>query len=160
MKKIIFAYIGLIFVVILLAIFRNNIVGIFRVNQSSSSVTINNNVFKVSIADEASEREIGLSNRDTLAQDEGMLFVFDTKDYFPFWMKDTRIPLDIIFIDDDLIVYIFENVVPPSPSQLKSELPLYTPDKKANYVLEINGGMVRRYNIKVGDKVEFKNIRQ
>lgn len=160
MKKVIFAYIGLIIVVILLAIFRNNIVGIFRVNQSSSSVIINNNIFKISIADEASEREIGLSNRDSLPQDEGMLFVFDTKDYFPFWMKDTKIPLDIIFIDDVSIVYIFENAQPPDPTQLKSELPLYTPDKKANYVLEINGGLARRYNIKVGDKVEFKNIRQ
>lgn len=116
------------------------------------TVTINNQTFKLFVAKSAKEKEIGLSDKDSLAQDHGMYFPFERKDYYSFWMKNMKFPIDMIFLSNNQIVTIYENLEPPS-QDLKSP-PLYKPNEQADAVLEINAGLIKKYNIKIGDEVK------
>lgn len=105
--------------------------------------------FKIEVADSPEARAKGLMFRSSLADDSGMLFVFDEDSSRNFWMKNTLIPLDMIFINSDLrVVEIKHNVLPceedPCPSY-KSE--------PAMYVLEVNAGLAEKNNIEVGSLV-------
>lgn len=97
----------------------------------------------------------GLQNRLFLSKEEGMLFVFPDNGRHAFWMKDTLIPLDMIWMDySKRIVHIEENV-PPCKSD---PCPVYSPpaDVDSLYVLEINAGQSRPWGINVGDALEFR----
>ena len=107
------------------------------------------------IADTPQERTTGLSGRTELTDGTGMLFVFNKKDYYSFWMKDMKFPIDIIFIDDSTVVDLFENTLPPQ--NINSELSVYKPKSPGNYVLEVNGGTASKNNLKIGDKIELKD---
>ena len=110
--------------------------------------------FKVEIADTDVERAKGLMYRESLPRDRGMLFQFDEMAERSFWMKNTYIPLDIIYIaSDGKIVSIARNTTPFS----ESPIPSFGP---ANGVLEINGGQAAELGIEPGDTVRhpfFKN---
>ena len=76
-------------------------------------ITINGTPINVVLAETPAERVRGLSGRETLPQNEGMLFLFENTDYHAFWMKNMRFPIDIIWMDDDrVIVGIAEHVLP------------------------------------------------
>jgi uncharacterized protein len=110
-------------------------------------------VFQVEIADTPAKREQGLQYRRELAADQGMLFLFPSEAQQSFWMKNTPIPLDMIFIGKDRkIVGIVEQVAPFS---LNSR----SVNAASQYVLEINGGLSRRYGFKAGNRVRFEGIR-
>jgi uncharacterized protein len=103
--------------------------------------------FMVEIADTSDTREIGMMNRSALAPDRGMLFEFDFAGPQSFWMKDTLIPLDIIFIKPDgRIDRIAENAKPLSLDSVATRT-------WVNGVLEIRGGRARQLGIKPGDLV-------
>lgn len=105
--------------------------------------------FEVEVADSASERERGLMNRTDLDDDDGMLFVFPEDVYTSFWMKDTPLSLDIIFLDSDReIVFIAPSTVPNSTDMI-------TPDRAIRYVLEVKAGFAARSGIQVGNQVSF-----
>lgn len=104
--------------------------------------------FSVEIAQTDEERASGLKNRESLAANSGMWFVFPQTGSEKFWMKDTRIPLDIVFVDDNMrVVYIIDNAAPESTELLSSPTPY-------RYVLEVIGGAAARNGIRVGDSVE------
>jgi hypothetical protein len=97
-------------------------------------------------------REQGLSDRASLAEDHGMLFLFDQSDAHTFWMHGMQFPLDIIFLRDDVVVDIHANVPHPAisngiPTILKSKT-------EADQVLEINAGKAKEWGIEEGTKVE------
>jgi uncharacterized membrane protein (UPF0127 family) len=120
-----------------------------------SEVCFENKCFNVEIVDTSKEREIGLMNREDLAMNNGMLFVFKKEGIYNFWMKNTLIFLDIIWIDENnKIIFIKENAKPCKTNDDKCEL--FTPNKKAKYVLEINGGIIEEIGIEVDNEVEFK----
>lgn len=102
------------------------------------------------IADTPEERAKGLSNREYLREEDGMLFIFDEEGLYSFWMKDTLIPLDIMWIDEDLkIVHIEKNIRPETyPASYRSPVP-------ARFVLEVNAFFSDTFNIKVGDRVSI-----
>lgn len=151
MKKVFIAYGALVVLVIILAIARFRGFPIFP-SFGGANVQIADQKYDVEIADDESELQKGLSKRDRLGEDKGMLFVFERKDTYTFWMKDTKIPLDIIFIDDNKIVDMYKNV-PPQDGKENAVLPLYTSKSPANYVLEINGGLADKNGYKVGDTI-------
>ena len=97
----------------------------------------------------------GLSGRNNLPEDQGMLFIFEKKGTYGFWMRDMKFPIDIIFIDDDMVVYIVENA---SPGAQTPNLTIYIPDVPVNRVLELNAGQVKKLGIKKGIKITFKGI--
>ncbi len=102
----------------------------------------------VSIADDEEERKQGLSGVEELSTLEGKLFVFDEEGQYGFWMKDMLIPIDIIWINDNLeIVHIEEDVRPDTyPTIFNSPVP-------ARFVLETNSHITSTFNIHIGDKV-------
>ncbi|MEP5760392.1 MAG: DUF192 domain-containing protein [Litoreibacter sp.] len=106
--------------------------------------------FSVEIADDTSERAQGLMRRESLARSKGMLFIYDEPGNLTFWMRNTLIPLDMIFIrPDGEIAHIHENAVP------LDETPI--PGGPGNLaVLEINGGLARSLGISVGDSVRHE----
>lgn len=107
--------------------------------------------FKVAVADNDNKKMYGLMNLDSLPKDQGMLFPFFHSQVVMMWMKNTRIPLDMIFIDsDNQIASIKHNAQPYSIEVISSE-------KEVNKVLEINGGLSTKLGIKVGQKVKISN---
>ena len=108
--------------------------------------------FQVEVADTPAKREMGLQYRRDLATDRGMIFLFPNESQQAFWMKNTPIPLDMIFINRDRkIVGIVEQATP------------FTLDSRSvngasQYVLEINGGLSRKYGFMRGDSVRFEGI--
>lgn len=101
--------------------------------------------FKVEVADSPAKREQGLMFREALEKDSGMIFLFDEEKENAFWMKNTRLPLDIIFFDKNWrIVGFLENMEPFSTKGRT----ITTPSK---FVLEVNAGLVQKMGFKVGD---------
>lgn len=118
------------------------------------TATVNNQTFKLYMADSDNERMIGLSEKTSMPQDYGMLFEFEKADYYPFWMKNMKFPIDIIFIKDNKIVTIYQNLQPPASTE--DSLPILKPESEADKVLEINAGLSQKYNLKKGDEVQIK----
>jgi uncharacterized membrane protein (UPF0127 family) len=97
-------------------------------------------------------RERGMMYRTSIADDHGMLFVFSEEAEHPFWMKNTLIPLDMLFIAaDGRIVGIHPHAVPLSTASLSV-------GKPSTYVLEVNGGWAARHNVRPGDRMEFHAV--
>ncbi|HXV83204.1 MAG TPA: DUF192 domain-containing protein [Candidatus Binatia bacterium] len=108
--------------------------------------------FQVEVADTPAKRELGLQYRRDLAPDRGMIFLFPKESKHSFWMKNTPIPLDMIFIGSNRkIVGIVEQAVPFSTDS--RSVPA-----ASQFVLEINGGLARRYGVKVGDSIRFQGL--
>ena len=107
----------------------------------------------IEIADDDELRAQGLMYRDHLAADAGMLFFFATADEYPFWMKNTRIPLDIIWIDANRKIAHVKHQVPPCHVP---DCPSYPPNAIAKYVLELAGGEAARHGLKEGDLLRFE----
>ena len=126
--------------------------GCFK-DSTKSFVCFQKHCFEVEIATNDLERAQGLQNRQKLDEDKGMLFIFSYQDVYPFWMKSTLIPLDIIWLDyNKRIVHIKHNA-PPCQTPL---CPTYTPSEDAIYVVELNGGVAEKINLKIGDVGSFK----
>lgn len=107
---------------------------------------------RVEIADTPAKREMGLQYRNELADDQGMLFLFPAEEVLTFWMKNTPIPLDMIFIGSDLkIVGIARDAVPFSTTTRSVGVP-------SRFVLEIKGGLAKQKGIETGDTVRFEGV--
>jgi len=148
--KEIYRIIGIILVFLFL-IFAGNTIGDKR-----PTITINNHTFYLYVARTPKDREIGLSKYNNIPQNFGMIFLFDKSDFYSFWMKGMRFPIDIIFIKDYRVVTVYQNVSPPKGQ--KEGLLRYKPKSRADRVLEINSGLSQTYNIKEGDLVKLKNL--
>ncbi len=105
--------------------------------------------FKIEIADSPYERQTGLMYRDSLDEQHGMLFIFENSELRGFYMKNTLIPLDLIFIDENYeIVHIYSKATPYETASISSQLP-------AKYVFEINGGLSEQIGIQKGMKIKY-----
>jgi len=108
--------------------------------------------FQVEVAETPAKRELGLQYRRELPDNRGMLFLFPLEEENAFWMKNTPISLDMVFIDaDHRIVGIIEETVPFSTESRSVSVP-------SQFVLEIKGGLSRRHGFKVGDRVRFEGM--
>ena len=107
----------------------------------------------VEIAERTDDRTRGLMYRKSMPDDHGMIFVFEEREDHTFWMKNTCIPLDMLFIDDDgTIVGIEENT--PTLSERT-----FSVGCASRYVLELNAGWSRRHGVTAGQKVKLEGIR-
>lgn len=121
---------------------------------STASVIIGNTTIKVDVADTSELRSRGLGGRDSLAQNSGMLFIFQKEDKYPFWMKGLNFPLDFIWIRKNTVVDLLPNIKPPTPGQSDQSLTIYAPKVPVDMVLEVPAGTTSRLGVAVGDKVE------
>lgn len=119
--------------------------------QSSSSAVI-----KVEIADTDEKRRKGLAGRDNLGENEGMLFIFNKTDKYPFWMKGMKFALDFVWIKGEKVVDILQNAPAPQLNQQDPTLPVYSANTVIDKVLELSAGEVQKLNIKVGDTIQLK----
>ena len=104
------------------------------------------------IVDTVEARSQGLSGVKKLAPDEGMLFDFQQDDKWGIWMKDMSIPIDIIWLNKNKEVIYIVRDAQPSLSTSK----IFTPQKAARYVIELNSGAASRYMVNIGDMVRFE----
>jgi uncharacterized membrane protein (UPF0127 family) len=106
--------------------------------------------FNLEVVDSEPLRQKGLMFRDSLPENGGMLFIFDESEQLSFWMKNTKIPLDMIFIGSDRTVQGILESVPPM-----NEEPRYIPNTQSRYVVELAAGSSSRAGIRVGDTVRW-----
>lgn len=132
------------------------IISILFTKNKKTEVTINNETFKVEIADTDSEKQIGLSKKNKLGENDGMLFIFPKPDYYSFWMRDMKFPIDIIYIKGNRVTYVVPNA--PAPSETNGNLRIYQPKIESDKVLEINAGLAEKYDIKEGTEVNINNL--
>jgi uncharacterized membrane protein (UPF0127 family) len=109
-------------------------------------------IVSVEIAADGEMRAQGLMYRDHIDPGRGMLFVFPQDDIVSFWMKNTRIPLDMIWIDANRRVVGIKENVPPCKVE---DCPSYGPGVIARYVLEVGGGEAAKHKLEVGDALQF-----
>jgi uncharacterized membrane protein (UPF0127 family) len=109
-------------------------------------------VVRVEIAADDENRTQGLMYRDHLNPGAGMLFFFPEEGDYPFWMKNTRIPLDMIWIDSNKRIAHITHDVPPCQID---DCPSYPPNAKARYVLEVAAGVAKEHGLKDGDVLKF-----
>lgn len=121
--------------------------GLLQLKKASNDSVIK--TLDIEIADNEYQTQTGLMYRDSMEDNQGMLFIFPNEAPRSFYMKNTRIPLDIIYISaDSTIVSFQENAKPFDETSLPS-------NAAAKFVLEINAGLSNKWNIKVGDKILF-----
>lgn len=140
-----------IFAAILLLVIivgRNN-------SETKTKVSANNKTFSVFVAKSDIEKQVGLSSKEKIAESQGMLFLFDKPDYYSFWMKEMKFPIDIIYIDNNKVTTVISNVKPPSKPE---DLTIYQPKAKSDMVLEVNAGLAQKYNIKEGTTIKIENL--
>ena len=159
MKYILHWIIGIIILILFLALLNSYLIikstqtsENIPTNHQPSKITINNHIFNLEIASTSLEKSIGLMHRTQLNKDTGMLFIFENEKPQSFWMKNTLIPLDLIFINsNNNIVDIKHNFQPCNSDPCET----YTSSQPASYVLEINGGLVKDLNIEIGQQVNI-----
>jgi hypothetical protein len=111
----------------------------------------------VEIADTPARRQLGLMVRERMSPTEGMIFVFETPGFYPFWMKNTLIPLDMIWLDADARIVSIAHSVPPCEAD---PCPSYPPDQgtSATYVVEVVSGFAKQHGVSRGDVLEFRGV--
>lgn len=136
---------------VLLLIVASAVAFMLTTFQPKTEVRLGDGVFSVSVANDDAERIKGLGGVASLGPQEGMLFDFDTESKWGIWMKGMKIPIDIIWMNEDReVVYIVMNA-PPELGDTKT----YTPKTEARYVLEIAAGGAAQNGISIGDKAIF-----
>ena len=109
--------------------------------------------FTVELADDARERGIGLMHRESMPLSAGMLFAYEEAQQVSFWMRNTLIPLDMIFMDaTGRVTHIHENAIPLDETGISGG------EADVQYVLEINGGLAGRMGIEVGSELRHPAI--
>ena len=103
------------------------------------------------LASTEAQRELGLMNRKNLNANNGMLFIYNESSYLSFWMKNTLIPLDILFIDANKKIIDIQTMTPC----VKDPCFIYISKYPAQYALEINAGSSKKLGIQVGDQLNF-----
>jgi len=125
----------------------------FSTRSLGAKVRIRGQVFTVDTAITEPQKQKGLAGRHTLLPKQGMLFVYDHKEQYEFWMRGMQFPLDFVWIDTDTVVDITTNVPPPKNSSEKPAIVM--PAALVDKILELNAGSVEKYGIEIGDQVEF-----
>lgn len=126
--------------------------GVCSVDSLDIKSGANSSRFTVEIADNNEERATGLMNREYMGQFAGMLFVYDRPQQVSFWMKNTLIPLDMLFIDETgVVLRIHENAIPLDLTGIPG-------GDRIQYVFEINGGVASMLDIEVGAQIRHPSI--
>ena len=125
---------------------------LFLTGCKGNTVSLDGHAVAVEVADTPEKRTEGLMFRNSLGEDAGMLFVFDEPQEVSFWMKNTEIPLDIIFADEEGVVSELYKDVQPC---LLPFCPTYASHSKVKYALEVNAGYAEKNGIQAGSKLDI-----
>lgn len=114
----------------------------------TTTLRVGGHAVRAEVADREAQRRRGLMGRDSLPEDHGMLFVYPEQRTLSFWMRNTRIPLDIAFVDQRGAIVDIQTMEPQSEEMHRSREP-------AMYALEMTAGWFEEHGVEVGDRVEF-----
>jgi len=122
--------------------------------QPTTQVKLGSGAFSTRVASTEAAREKGLSGVEKLSPSEGLLMVFETDDKYAIWMKDMKIPIDILWLDKDkkVIFMVMDAQPEPDAANLKSYVPL----SPARYVVELQSGAIKKAGIIIGSRAEFE----
>ena len=123
-------------------------------SSETATVTIDGHVVDAEIADKGALRERGLSYRDGLELDTGMLFVYSDESVRSFWMFEMRFCLDMLWITDGRLVGAAENACPAESAE--DEIPRFRSPEPVQYVLEVEAGWMAEHDVEVGAEVELE----
>ncbi len=141
---------GALYASIAVAIVVTAMLVVSRPTTTERKVILGGNEINVTIADTQATQAKGLGGRKSLKPNEGMLFIFPKSGFYGFWMKDMKIPIDIIWFDENYrIVDVWENATPDSYPKL------YTPRVLSQFVLEVPAGYFARHHLKNGNILEM-----
>ena len=120
---------------------------------AASPLTVpSDRVLQVEVMVKDEDRAMGLMFRPSLAPDRGMLFLFEDSDFHGIWMKNCKFPIDIVWLDADRKIVHVQEGAPPCT---KEPCAVYTPLRRASYVVELGSGQARREKAAVGETVAF-----
>lgn len=122
--------------------------------EGKSKLKVGGCFFFVDLARTEEEKRQGLSGREKMGELKGMLFVYDFSSRQSFWMMGMNFPLDFVWIRDEKIVALTENV--PSPKEM-GKVEVVSPKEEVDQILEINGGLIEKCEIRIGQKVNLKS---
>lgn len=144
---------ALFFAVLAIMLVTASVLSLRQGGFDKGSVRIGSDILlTVDVAGTTQTREQGLSGRTSLGDDEGMLFLFGTKQRYSFWMKGMRIPIDILWIDEGRIVDVSVDVPVPGPD---GHLTTYRPSMPVDTVLEVPAGFVALNEVRIGATVVY-----
>ncbi len=155
-----------VMVAIVLAVFAGSRPGAQWAAPRATVVFADKTAVRVEVADTPAVRQRGLMFRQSLAQDEGMVFVFDQPGSYPFWMQNCLIALDIIWLDADARVVSIGHSLPPcrltncAPPCNSSDCPTYPHEGRALYVVEVASGFAKQHGVKVGDRIVLQGVKK
>ena len=109
-------------------------------------------VLQVEVMVKDEDRAMGLMFRPSLPKDRGMLFIFERPDFHGIWMKNCKFPIDIVWLDEERKVAHVAESVPPCKAE---PCPVYSPLRRAAYVVELNAGVARREKAVLGSRFGF-----
>ncbi|MEG4322691.1 MULTISPECIES: DUF192 domain-containing protein [unclassified Microcoleus] len=118
----------------------------------SAQTQIGNKLIKLEVAKTTKEQATGLMNRTFLANDRGMLFEFKPAQKLNFWMKNCKIPLDMIFVRNEIVTTITAN----APPCVTNPCPNYAPNTTVDRVIELQGGQSAKLGIRIGDRIKIE----
>lgn len=136
--------------------YSNSSIGESQLSGADATVYTGEENFSIDleIADTPEERLRGLMYRRSLEENHGMLFIFPEEKKRSFWMKNTYIPLDIIYLNENKTIVDID-LADPQPNTSEENLKLYPSEKPAKYVIEMNQGFSENNSVDVGDRVEW-----
>lgn len=139
-----------LFIVVILFLLATSILYLKIDNTKEFKLNINNKDILIEVVDTEESRNKGLSDRESILKDYGMLFVFDKPDKYGFWMKDMKFPIDIVWLDKNLkIVHIENKVIPESYPRV------FIPPENSLYVIEFNAGFIEENQLSVGNILDL-----
>lgn len=117
-----------------------------------SQIKIGSQTIKAEVADTQELRNKGLSGRESLCTDCGMVFIFESPGLYSFWMNEMNFDLDIIWLNDNKIVDIWPNA--PAPKNNNGQIASYMSKAMVDKVIELNAGFCAKNKVKIGDEVK------
>ena len=120
--------------------------------------TLSSHNLKIMIARTEFEKAKGLMFYTEIASDTGMLFVYNQPQKLSFWMRNTIIPLDLVYLSEDLVVTEFIKNMEPGYGKRVDTLPHYDSENLVQYALELKAGYIEKLGIKIGDRLEIPRV--
>ena len=150
MRKVtVFAFLSIFSLLVIIPLLLIN-----RLTQNEihyKTVKLSGMTIKAEIADTPLKQTVGLMSKKTLPLNGGMLFIFNEEKHHGIWMRNMSFPIDIVWINKNLeIVDIVESAQP-----CRINCPIYLPDEKASYVLEVNAGFSKKNQLQIGDMISI-----
>jgi len=155
--KTLLAVLVIISAILATVIFTRNLAGKsalpFFTKAPTIALQIKNQIINLEVVKNQPDQEKGLSGRNSLATNAGMLFVFPKAHYPAFWMKNVKFSLDFLFLHNKKVVTVLQQV--PFPTSSTSDLPQYKPEEPSDMVIELPAGKISELSIKKGDVLNF-----